>query len=96
MLLFCCGNKRRRDKIRKEKIYYISVMILKALSLIYGYLKNFNSGKVEIVTKEAKEERLLFCRSCIHNKNGSCKLCGCVISSKVLFSNEKCPDKRWS
>ena len=32
--------------------------MIKILSLIYGYLKNFNSGKVEIVTKEAKEERL--------------------------------------
>jgi hypothetical protein len=70
--------------------------VIKILSLIYGYLKNFNSGKVEIVTKEVKEERLLFCNSCIHKKNDTCNLCGCIVTSKVLFSNEKCPDKRWS
>jgi hypothetical protein len=71
-------------------------MILKAISLIYGYLKNFNFKKVEIVDQDTKQERLLFCNSCIHKKNDTCSLCGCIVTSKVIFKNEKCPDKRWS
>ena len=70
--------------------------MIKILSLVYGWLKNLTSKGVEVVGKEQKEERLLFCNSCIHKKNDTCSLCGCIVTSKVIFKNEKCPDKRWS
>lgn len=71
-------------------------MILKILSFLYGYLKNLTSKGVEIVDKETKEERLKICNNCPFENNGSCNICLCVISSKVLFSNEKCPIDKWS
>ena len=71
-------------------------MILKAISFLYGWIKNFNFKKVEIVDTETKEERLKICNSCPFEDDEVCNICGCILESKAIFKNEKCPIDKWS
>ena len=71
--------------------------------IIAGYsvwIWNIISGK----TKQQAKERLAICNQCIHNKDGICEICGCVLKAKVrvdfpLDENGKsidgCPEKKW-
>ena len=83
--------------IKKRELIFFTIFVpmIKILSLIYGWIKNITSKGVEIVTVETKEERLKICNNCPHRENKSCNICGCVIESKVLFSNEGCPISKW-
>jgi hypothetical protein len=49
------------------------------------------------MTTPMSEARLKICNSCEFNVLGDCALCGCLIATKVLDPNEKCPagQSRW-
>lgn len=73
------------------------------LYIIEGYiiwLLNTITGK----TRELSKQRLSICEICEYNKNGICKLCGCVLKAKTrvdfpIDENNKsidgCPLKKW-
>ena len=61
---------------------------------------NIISGK----TKYQAKERISICNCCVHNKDGICEICGCILKAKVrvdfpLDENGKsidgCPEKKW-
>jgi hypothetical protein len=41
------------------------------------------------------ESRLSVCRGCSNFSNGSCRLCGCVLASKVRDRDSSCPAEKW-
>jgi len=70
---------------------------MKLITKIYGFLKNLTFRGVEISTEQKKEERLKICSNCPElNSKGFCDDCGCLVTSKVVFSNEKCPRNKWN
>ena len=49
-------------------------------------------------TSEDKyKERLTICDNCelLDKKNGSCSVCGCIMSVKAKWDVEKCPKEKW-
>ena len=84
------------DGIMKDYIKYI-------FYIIAGYsvwIWNIISGK----TKQQAKERLAICNCCIHNKDGICEICGCVLKAKVRvdfmedengITIDGCPQRKW-
>ena len=56
--------------------------ILNIIAIIEGYciwLWNIITGK----TAAKAKYRMAICNNCEHNKNGICKLCGCILKAKT-------------
>ncbi len=68
-----------------------------------GYFKLFYDF---IFRKSSQKSKMRYsiCKQCIHNKNGICQLCGCIIKAKIKvdfiedengISIDGCPEKKW-
>lgn len=51
----------------------------------------WENPEVEALAKSRAE----ICSICPDNKNGTCKLCGCVLAAKVRATKAKCPVLKW-
>lgn len=71
-------------------------LLQKAASVTKAVVKHVSSG-MQNVPDNVKNGRLDICAKCIHHDNGTCKVCGCILSVKVVLPNEKCPltTPRW-
>ena len=71
-------------------------IINKAWNLTKSIVDYAKSG-FDNTSKEKYKERLTICNSCelLNKKNGSCSVCGCVMSVKAKWDVEKCPKEKW-
>ena len=70
--------------------------ILIHIKLIWqGWTNYFLDLVSDIKYKKYFDERYRICQSCIHNANGICKLCSCVLKAKTKAEDAECPVHKW-
>lgn len=47
------------------------------------------------VDKNELSARLSICGKCIHNHNGTCNKCGCILTTKAAWRSSDCPEGYW-
>ncbi len=57
-------------------------------------IKEYSSENL-IADDQLKNQRLLTCNSCENNINDMCNSCHCIISVKVSYKNNTCPEFKW-
>lgn len=83
----------------KTLFYYL----VNLFYIFEGYAK-WAFDEISGRASERSKKRLGICECCVHNINGICDCCGCIIKAKVrvdfpLDDNGKsidgCPEKKW-
>jgi len=71
-------------------------IINKAWNLTKSIVDYAKSG-FEDASQDKYKERLTICDSCelLDKDNGSCTICGCIMSVKAKWDVEKCPENKW-
>ena len=49
-----------------------------------------------LADRETVQARKYTCKSCEHNKRGSCQKCGCLIAGKIRLAMSLCPIGKWN
>ena len=64
---------------------------------LFTIAKNAAKGIDQSVPEEVAKERLEICNNCpkMIKLTGNCAECGCFISAKCKFRQEKCPLGKW-
>lgn len=67
------------------------------VAALWRSAKYLLAGRPVVAPRYEHEKRQAICAYCRHNNNGTCELCACFISAKILLSSESCPDtpQRW-
>ena len=47
------------------------------------------------VDKNELSARLSICGKCIHNQQGTCNKCGCILTTKAAWRSSDCPEGYW-
>lgn len=76
--------------ISEQEAVVTPTLLQKAKSLTTAIVKHVAAG-LPVISDEAKERRLSICGGCVHNNNGTCRACGCLLSAKVALPHEQCP-----
>jgi len=63
----------------------------------FKLLKGDSTGKV---SEEKRQERINICSFCPNKtimfvNEETCNICGCIISEKTKYKDEKCPINKW-
>jgi hypothetical protein len=53
-------------------------------------------GLTTPASAETKAARLAICQTCTAAGQGTCGLCGCVLTAKAAIQTERCPAGKWS
>ena len=61
-----------------------------------NFVKSMIISKGRKVGPKIKATRLEKCGRCVHNKEGECNLCRCIIAYKTSLTGEKCPIGSWA
>jgi len=69
-------------------------LLKKALSFGEAIVDHVSDGLAK-VEKNELAARLTICGKCIHNHNGTCNKCGCVLSTKAGWRSADCPEGYW-
>lgn len=64
---------------------------------LFTIAKNAAKGVDQSVPEEVAKERLEICNNCpkMIKLTGNCAECGCFLSAKCKFRQEKCPLGKW-
>lgn len=70
------------------------------MSFLFDAFKFLKGDSIGKVSQEKKEERINICKSCKNLstyfvKEEACNICGCIISEKTKYKDEKCPINKW-
>jgi hypothetical protein len=55
-------------------------------------------GLITVPQFKLKQERMKICDSCEFNTKGllpTCSVCNCILHTKTLLTNTKCPKNKW-
>jgi hypothetical protein len=55
-------------------------------------------GLITVPQFKLKQERMKICDSCEFNTKGllpTCSVCNCILHTKTLVINTKCPKQKW-
>jgi hypothetical protein len=64
-------------------------IVRQAINFAGAVLNHVLSG--EAASPELQAERLAICGACEHDVDGWCQVCGCNLSVKVSFAEQRCP-----
>lgn len=58
-------------------------------------VKVISTDEHDLTDKNLKKERNNICQACEFINNGLCKKCGCIVESKIIYKESRCPLEKW-
>lgn len=58
-------------------------------------VKIISTDEHDLVDESSKKERNDICQKCEFINNNVCKKCGCIVESKIIYKENKCPLEKW-
>tara|TARA_R100000406_G_scaffold88393_1_gene73708 strand:- start:531 stop:875 length:345 start_codon:yes stop_codon:yes gene_type:complete len=69
-------------------------LVQKALNFGEAIVEHVADGMTK-VSKNELSARLTICGKCVHNINGTCNQCGCILTTKASWRSSECPKGFW-
>lgn len=58
-------------------------------------VKIISTDEHDLVNDDLKQERNNTCQKCEFISNGLCEKCGCIVNSKIIYEESRCPLEKW-